>query len=55
MLLKFEQNRMVQTTQNFELFDKNRVFYKLFFFFLTDAIVEDVSEAETLGLNENLP
>ena len=24
MLLKFEQNRMVQTTQNFELFDKKK-------------------------------
>ena len=23
MLVEFEQNRMVQTTQNFELFDKN--------------------------------
>ena len=52
MLVKFEQNRMVQTTKNFELFDKNRVFYN--FFFWTDAIVEDVSEAETHSLNENL-
>ena len=26
MLVKFEQNCMVQTTRNFELFDKNRVF-----------------------------
>ena len=24
MLVKFEQNRMVQTTQNFELLDKNK-------------------------------
>ena len=24
MLSKFEQNRMVQTTQNFELFDKKK-------------------------------
>ena len=24
MLVKFEQNRMVQTTRNFELFDKNK-------------------------------
>ena len=32
MLVKFEQNRrpMVQTTQNFEHFDKNKVFLKLF-------------------------
>ena len=29
-LVKFEQNRMVQTTQNFELFDKNRFFFKPF-------------------------
>ena len=26
MLVKFEQNRTVQTTRNFELSDKNRVF-----------------------------
>ena len=26
MLMKFEQNRMVQTTQNFEHFDKIQVF-----------------------------
>ena len=24
MLVKFEQNHMVQTTRNFELFDKNK-------------------------------
>ena len=26
MLMKFEQNRMVQTTRNFNLFDKKPVF-----------------------------
>ena len=31
MLVKFEQNRMVQTTRNFEFFDKKkRVFYNHF-------------------------
>ena len=28
MLVKFEQNRMVQTTQNFDLFDKKAGFKK---------------------------
>ena len=27
MLMKFEQNRMVQTTRNFELFDKKLGFF----------------------------
>ena len=31
MLVKFEQNRMVQTTRNFELFDKKTGFLKPFF------------------------
>ena len=41
MLVKFEQNRMVQTTQNFELFDKkkkqkkNRFFKTIFYKELT--------------------
>ena len=30
MLVKFEQNRMVQTTRNCELFDKKRDFLKPF-------------------------
>ena len=30
MPVKFEQNRMVQTIWNFELFDKNRVFITIF-------------------------
>ena len=27
MLVKFERNRMVQTTQNYELFDKKKHFF----------------------------
>ena len=30
MLVQFELNRVVQTTQSFELFDKNRVFLTIF-------------------------
>ena len=30
MLVKSEQNRMVQITRNFELFDKNQVFITIF-------------------------
>ena len=30
MLVKFEQNRMVETTRNFELFDKKTGFQKTF-------------------------
>ena len=30
MLVKFEKNRMVQTTHNFELFDKTPVFLTIF-------------------------
>ena len=52
MLLKFEQNRMVQTTQNFELFDKKSLFFFFFFFNhfwqRVDAILEDVSVAEKI-------
>ena len=36
MLVKFEQDRMVRTVQNFELFDKS-----------VDAILEDVPVTET--------
>ena len=31
MLVKFEQNRTIQTTQNFELSDKNTGFLKTIF------------------------
>ena len=55
MLVEFEQNRMVQTTRNFELFfqknktkhKKKRVF-EIHFWQSVDAILEDVSVAETL-------
>ena len=47
MLVKFQQNRMVQATRNFELFDKTRVFYN-HFWQRVDAILEDVSVAEII-------
>ena len=46
MLVKFEQNRMVQTIQNFELFDKEMVNH---FRQSIDAILEDVSVTETIA------
>ena len=45
MLVKFEQNRMVQTIQNFELFDKKKMVNH--FWQSIDAILEDVSMTET--------
>ena len=47
MLLIFEQNCMVQTTQNFELFTENRVF-KNYFWQSVDAMLEDFFSAETI-------
>ena len=47
--MKFEQNRMVQTTRNFEILDKNQVFYN-HFWQRVDAILEDVSVAEIIVL-----
>ena len=47
MPVKFEQNRMVQTTRKFELFDKKRVFYN-HFWQRVDAILEDVFVAEII-------
>ena len=44
MLVKFEQNCMNQTTQNFEFFDIKLVLKKQ----SVDAILEDVSEAGTI-------
>ena len=44
MLVKLEQNHMVQTTQNFEHFDKKTGFYN-HFWQRVDAILEDVSAA----------
>ena len=45
MLVKFEQNHTVQTTQNFKLFDKKwlSISNKC-----VDAILEDVSVTETI-------
>ena len=47
MLVTFKQHRVVQTTWNFELFDKkkNAAFY-IHFWQRVDAILEDVSLAE---------
>ena len=47
MLVKFEQNRMVETTRNFELFDKKPVFL-YHFKERVDAILEDVSVDEII-------
>ena len=47
MLVKFEQNYMVKTTRDFEVFDKKRVFKK-HFWQSVDAILEDVSVAEII-------
>ena len=49
MLVKFEQNRMVQITRNLELFakKKNQV-YENHFWQSVDAILENVSVAETI-------
>ena len=48
MLVKFEQNRMVQTTGNFQLLAKNSVFFYNRFRQRVDAILEDVSVAEII-------
>ena len=45
MLVKFEQNRMVGTTQNFELFDKKMVNH---FWQSADAILKDASVTKTI-------
>ena len=45
MLVKFEQNCMVPTIQNFELFEKKMVNH---FWQSVDAILEDVSVTETI-------
>ena len=47
MLVKFEQNRKVQTTRNFKLFDKKWAFYNLFWQ-TVDAILENVSVNEII-------
>ena len=48
MLVKFEQNRMVQTTWNLELFDKKKIVFYNHFGQRNDAILEDVSVTETI-------
>ena len=48
MPVKFEQNRMVQTTRNFNIFDKKTVFSLKHFWQSVDAIFENVSLAETI-------
>ena len=45
MLVNFEQNRMVQTIQNFVLFDKKMVNH---FWQSVDAILQDVSVVEAI-------
>ena len=45
MLVKFKQNRVIRTLQNFELFDKK---WLTIFEQSADAILEDVSVNETI-------
>ena len=45
MLVEFEQNRLVQTIQNFMLFDKE---YLKKFWQSVEAILEDVSVTKTI-------
>ena len=47
MLVQFEQNRMVQTTRNFKLFDKISGFYN-HFWQRVDSILKYVSAAEII-------
>ena len=47
MPVKFEQNRMVQTSRNFESVNKNLGFLKPIF--TKRSILEDVSVAETIA------
>ena len=48
MLVEFGQNRMIQTTRNFELFDKKKTCFLNHFWQIVGAILEDVSVAETI-------
>ena len=48
MQVNFEQNRMVQTTRNFELFDKKRGFFYYHFWQRVDAILENVPVGEII-------
>ena len=48
ILVKFEQNRMVQATQNFGLFLQKIRFFETIFDKVYNPILEDVSVAETI-------
>ena len=48
MLVKFEPNRMIETTQNFELFDKKKTVFDNHFWQSADAILEGVFVAEII-------
>ena len=50
MLVKFEQKRMLQTSQDFEVFVKNKTKQKWLTIFdkAFNAILEDVSVTETI-------
>ena len=47
MLEKFELNRMVWNVQNFKLLDKKKEVFWIHFWQSVDAILQEVSEAET--------
>ena len=48
MLVKFQQNRMVQTTRNFESFLTKRKGFQNHFRQIIDTILNDVSVDETI-------
>ena len=48
MLVQFEQNFMVQTTRNFELFDKKMSILKSLLTKRWRHFLEDISVAETI-------
>ena len=48
MLVKFEQNRMVQIIGDFERFDKKKIVFLNPFLNIVDAFLEDISAAETI-------
>ena len=48
MLVIFEQNRMVQTTRNFELFDKKKNGFFITVFDKELTHLEDISVAEII-------
>ena len=48
MLVRFEQNRMAESTRNFEFYDKKSCLKKKHFWQNVDAIFENVPAAETI-------